>query len=85
MKKNANLENNLSSVPDQIDSFISSDTEPDATEFWDTLDVLDNTSIGQKINLYSQDEHQSFVDKIIIANLEKQVHFLKTKLKRKMK
>ena len=85
MKKNANLENNLSSVPDQIDSFISSDTDPDATEFWETLDVLDNTSIGQKINLYRQDEHQSFADKIILANLEKQIHFLKSKLKQKMK
>ena len=36
------LENNLNSVPDQIDSSISSDTEPDATEFSDTLDVFDN-------------------------------------------
>ena len=32
----------MNSVPDQIDSFISSDTEPDATEFSDTLDILDN-------------------------------------------
>ena len=29
-------------VPDQIESFIFSDTEPDATEFSDTLDVVDN-------------------------------------------
>ena len=42
VEKNANLDNNLNSVPDQIDSFISSDTEPDATEFSDTLDILDN-------------------------------------------
>ena len=76
----------MNSVPDQIDSFISSDTEPDATEFSDTLDVLDNTfknvkyqkikdilleditkdvcaltqnEIRQKINLYSQDKHQT--------------------------
>ena len=72
--------------PDQIDCSISSETEPDATEFSDTLDVLDNTlknvkyqkiknilledikidmadliqnEIRQKINLYSQDEHQT--------------------------
>ena len=42
-EKNVHLDNNLNSVPDQIDSFISSDTEPDATEFSDTLDVFDNT------------------------------------------
>ena len=35
-----NLDNPLSIVPDQIDSFTSSDTEPDATEFLDTLEVL---------------------------------------------
>ena len=28
-----NLDNSLNSVPDQIDSFIPSDTEPDATDF----------------------------------------------------
>ena len=43
VEKIVDLDNNLNSVPDQIDSFISSDTEPDATEFSDTLDVLDNT------------------------------------------
>ena len=37
-----NLDNSLNSVPDQIDCFISGDTEPDATEFSDTLDVTDN-------------------------------------------
>ena len=41
VEKNVNLDNN--SVPDQIESFISSDTEPDATEFSDILEVLDNT------------------------------------------
>ena len=72
--------------------------QPDATEFSDTLEVVDNTfknakyqkikyilledikkdmchliqnEIRQKINLYSQDEHQRLVDKRIIANLEK--------------
>ena len=100
----------MNSVPDQIDSFISSDTEPDATEFSDTLDVFDNTfknvkyqkikdilledikkdmcdliqnEIRQKINLYSQDEHQTLVDKRIIANLEKEIHFLKTEIEAK--
>ena len=33
----------MNSVPDQMDSFTSSDTEPDTTEFSDTLDVFDNT------------------------------------------
>ena len=110
VEKNANLNNNLNSVPDQIDSFISSDSEPDATEFSVTLDVLDNTfknvkyqkikniliedikkdvcdliqnEIRQKINLYSQDEHQTLVFKRIIANLEKEIHFLKTKVETK--
>ena len=35
--------NNLNSVPDQIDTSITSDTEPDANEFSDTLDVFGNT------------------------------------------
>ena len=110
VEKNVDLDNNLNSVPEQIDSFISSDTEPDATEFSDTLDVLDNTfknvkyqkikdilledikkdmcdliqnEIRQKINLYSQDEHQTLVDKRIIANLEKEIHFLKTEIETK--
>ena len=43
VEKNVDLENNLNSVPDQMDSFISSDTESDATEFSDTLDAFDNT------------------------------------------
>ena len=109
VEKNANLDNNLNSVPDQIDSFISSDTEPDATEFSDTLDVFDNTfknvkyqkikdilledikkdvcdliqnEIRQTINLYSRDEHQTLLDKRIIANLE-EIHFLKTEIETK--
>ena len=41
VEKNVNLDNSLNSFPDQIDSFISSDTELDATEFSDTLDVTD--------------------------------------------
>ena len=109
VEKNANLDNNLNSVPDQIDSFISSDTETDATEFSVTLDVFDNTfknvkyqnikdilledikkdvcdliqnEIRQKINLYSRDEHQTLLDKRIIANLE-EIHFLKTEIETK--
>ena len=109
-KKNANLDNNLNSVPDQIDSFISSNTEPDATEFSDTLDILDNTykkikyqkikdilledikkdvcdliqnEIKQTINVYSQDEHQTLVYKRVIANLKKEIHFLKSEIETK--
>ena len=110
VEKNVDLDNNLKSVPDQIDSFISSDTDPDATEFSETLDVFDNTfknvkyqkikdilledikkdvcdltqnEIRQKINLYSQDKHETLVDKRIIANLEKEIHFLKTEIETK--
>ena len=87
----------FNSVPDQIDSFISSDTEPNVTEFSVTLDIkyqnikdillkvikknvcnLIQNEMRQKINLYSQDKHQTLVDKRMIANLEKEVHFLKT-------
>ena len=42
-------------------------------------DLIQN-EIRQKINLYSQDEHQRLVDKRIIANLEKEIHFLKTEI-----
>ena len=37
-----NIDNSLNSIPDQLDSFISSGTEPDATEFSDTLNLFDN-------------------------------------------
>ena len=37
------LDNNLNSVPDQINFSINSDTEPDGNEFSDTLVVFDNT------------------------------------------
>ena len=33
----------MNSVPDQIDTSITSDTENDAKKFSDTLDVFDNT------------------------------------------
>ena len=36
-----------------------------------------------KINLYNQHEHQTFVDKKIIANLEKEIHFLKIEFETK--
>ena len=39
--------------------------------------------IRQKMNLCSQDEHQTLVDKRIIANLEKEIHFLKTEIETK--
>ena len=93
------------SVSDQMDSFISSYTESDATEFSDILDVFDNVyrdikdillkdikkgvwdliqnEIRQKIYQYSQDKQQTFADKRIIANLEKEIHFLKTEIETK--
>ena len=37
----------------------------------------------KKINPYSQDEHQTLVDKRIIPNLEKEINFLKTKIETK--
>ena len=99
----ANLDN--LSVSDQMDSFISSYTESDATEFSDILDVFDNAyrdikdillkdikkgvwdliqnEIRQKIYQHSQDKHQTFADKRIIANLEKEIHFLKTEIETK--
>ena len=43
----------------------------------DVCDLTQN-EIRQKINLYSQDKHQTLVDKRIIANLQKEIHFLKT-------
>ena len=39
----------------------------------------------QKTNLYSQNEHQTLVNKRIKANLEKVVHFLKTEIETKNK
>ena len=45
-------------------------------------DFIQN-EIRQKINLYSQDEHQTLVDKRMIANLEKVIHFLKIETKTK--
>ena len=96
-----NTDNSLNSVPDQIDSFIFSDTEPDATDFSyknikyqkikdillkdikkDVCNFMQN-EIRQKINPYSLDEHKTLVDKRIIANLEKEIHFLKTEIETK--
>ena len=93
-----NLDNSLNSVPDQIDPFISSDTEPEGNAYKnikcqkikdillkdikkDVCDFIQN-EIRQKINLYSQDEHRT-LDKRIIANLEKEIHFLKTEIETK--
>ena len=92
-----NLDNSLISVPDQIN--ISSDTEPDDNAYnnikyqkikdillkdikKDVYDFIQN-EIRQKINLYSQGEHQALVDKRIIANLEKEIRFLKTEIETK--
>ena len=48
-------------------------------------DVCDLTQseIRQKINLHSQDEHETIVDKRILANLQKEIHFLKTEIQAK--
>ena len=91
----------MNSAPDQIDSSIFSNTEPDATDFSyknikyqkikdillkdikkDVCNFIQN-EIRQKINLYSLDEHQTLVDKRIIANLEKEIHFLKAQIETK--
>ena len=48
----------------------------------DVCDLIQN-EIRREINLYSQDEHQTHVDKRIIANLEKEIHFLKTEIETK--
>ena len=45
-------------------------------------DLIQN-EIRQKINVYSQDEHQTLVDKRIIANLEREIHFLKSEIETK--
>ena len=52
----------MNTVPDQIDSFISSDTEPDAAEFPDTLEVLDNT--------FKNDKYQKIKD-ILLKGIKK--------------
>ena len=48
----------------------------------DVCDLTQN-EISQKINLYSQDEHLTLVDKRIIADLEKEIHFLKNEIETK--
>ena len=52
----------MNTVPDQIVSFISSDTEPDAAEFPDTLEVLDNT--------FKNDKYQKIKD-ILLKGIKK--------------
>ena len=64
VEKNANLNNNLNSVPDQIDSFMSSGTETGGTEFSDTLDVLDNT--------FKNTKYQKIKD-ILLEDIKKDV------------
>ena len=36
--------------------------------------------INQKLNLHNKEEYQTFVDKRIIATLEKETEFLKTEI-----
>ena len=45
-------------------------------------DLIQNET-RQKINVYCQDEHQTLVDKRIIANLERVIHFLKSEIETK--
>ena len=60
----------MNSFLDQIDSFISSDTEPNATEFSDTLDVIDNA--------YENIKYQKIKD-IFLKDIKKDVVRLHTK------
>ena len=69
------LDNNLNSVPYQIDSSISSDTEPDATEFSDTLDVFDNTL---KIVEYQE------IKDLVRRYKERYVHLLQNEIRQKI-
>ena len=59
-----NLDNSLNSFPDQIDSLISSDTEPNTTELSDTLDVIDNA--------YENIKYQK-IENILLKDKERRV------------
>ena len=48
----------------------------------DVYDLIQN-KIRQEMNLFSQDEHQTLVDKRLIANLKKEIHFLKPEIETK--
>ena len=48
----------------------------------DVCDLIQN-EIKQTINVYSQDEHQTLVYKRVIANLKKEIHFLKSEIETK--
>ena len=48
----------------------------------DVCDLIQN-EIKQTINVYSQDEYQTLVYKRVIANLKKEIHFLKSEIETK--
>ena len=66
----------MNSVPDQMDSFTSSDTEPDTTEFSDTLDVFDNT--------FKNVKYQKIKD-ILLEDIKKDVcDFMQNEIRQKI-
>ena len=48
----------------------------------DVYDLI-QSEIRQQINLFSQEEYQTLVDKRLIANLKKEINFLKTEIETK--
>ena len=97
VEKNVNLDKSLNTEPDVTEFSDALDVIDDAYKnikyqkikniFLKDIkkDVCDliQSEIRQKINLYSQGEHETLVDKRIIANLEKENHFLKTEIETK--
>ena len=66
----------MNSVPDQMDSFTSSDTEPDTTEFSDTLDAFDNT--------FKNVKYQKIKD-ILLEDIKKDVcDFMQNEIRQKI-
>ena len=66
----------MNNVPNQIDSFISSNTEPDTTEFSDTLDVFDNT--------FKNVKYQKIKD-ILLEDIKKDVcDFMQNEIRQKI-
>ena len=71
-----NLDNSLNSFPDQIDSLISSDTEPNTTELSDTLDVIDNA--------YENIKYQK-IENILLKDIKKDVFdFIQNEIRQKI-
>ena len=57
----------------------------DSTDIMKDVGHFIQNEIRQRINLYSQDEHQTLADKRIIVNLGKEIHFLKNEIETKNK